>query len=165
MGKKKSFPEGPKAFGLLVMRYGGKHYRNAVLELLFVGGQLVLLTWTSPQTTKRVTGNCSYRSLEKWTGDVNQSHWKLQASLGNAVGKFSPQYMAFFSSYQTKLPKFRRFPCKSLHSEEDSEANEPGKGKLLVSNTESLSYSWGTLRFSLTDWRVIINPISQHWLH
>lgn len=35
MGKKKPFPESPKAFGFLVTRYEGKHYPNAVLELLF----------------------------------------------------------------------------------------------------------------------------------
>lgn len=27
-----------------------------------------------PSDTKRVTGKCSYRSLEKRTGDVDQSH-------------------------------------------------------------------------------------------
>lgn len=46
MGKKtpQTFPAGSETFGLLVTRCGGKHYPNALLELLFVGGQLVLLT-------------------------------------------------------------------------------------------------------------------------
>lgn len=57
MGKKKSFPKGPKAFGLLVTRYEGKHCPNAVLELLFVGGQLVLVTGAPPQTTQRLLEN------------------------------------------------------------------------------------------------------------
>lgn len=38
-----------------ITRFGGKHYPNALLELLFVCGQLVLQTWTPPQTTQRVT--------------------------------------------------------------------------------------------------------------
>lgn len=108
MRKKKFFPEGPKGFGLLVTRFEGKHYPNAGLELLFISGQLVLVTWPSPQTTQRVTGKCSYKSLDKWAGDVNQSHWRLQASLGNAIGKSSSQYMAFFFFSLNKIAKVKK---------------------------------------------------------
>lgn len=108
VGKNKSFPEGPKAFTLLVTRHEGKHYPNAVLELPFL---LVVswCWWPGPSLRhKLVTGKCSYRSLEKRTGDVDQSHWRLQASLGNAAGKSGPQHMTFFFLSSSKITKVKK---------------------------------------------------------
>lgn len=122
---------------LLVTRCGGKHYPDALLKLLFVGGQLML---PPPQTTQRATWQMFVQCLGDWNGDLMQSCWRLQACLGETEGKTCPGYFACFSSHQTKFLKCRMFHCKSLSSEEESEANEPGTPPLTVSNTESLLF-------------------------
>ena len=76
---KQSFLEGSKAFGLLVTRHGRKHYPNALPELLSVGGQLVLLTWTPPQTTQGVT----WQMLVQCFGNLK---WRFDAVLLKAAG-------------------------------------------------------------------------------
>lgn len=88
---------------------------------------------------KGLPGKCSkclYSALKTWNGDLMQSHWRLQACLEETDGKICPPYTACFSA--NRIAEVQNVSPQITFFRGRSRANEPGKGKLSVSSTESL---------------------------
>lgn len=111
-GKKRNpFQEVQKPLGCLSQGVRGKHYPSAVLELLFVGGQLVLVTWPPPQTIKGLLENTHTDLWKKMNWRCESVSLRAASFFRKFCRQVQPSVCGIFPLIEQNCQSIKSFPA------------------------------------------------------